>query len=155
MPRRRPTFDPPPALFGSEYDALSRGYAELGKRNALAQGYTNAATASNRLLLADTKNAYLVADLNSPHGRLARAMTQPDLFDAYGKELTDKLPGATRDKLHHDISRAMGIKRGQKIADGLPFRHTLSLRNDTLFVAYAAAARTAAAPAHNQALTIV
>ena len=137
-------------------EALASGYAlERERNNGIQWGFTKAATESNRRLLADTKNAYLVADLNSPYGRLARAMTQPDLFDEYGAELSIKLPGTTRDKLHHDISKAMGIPRGQKIADGLPFQNTLSLRNDTLFVTYTAAARTAATRATPQTLTIV
>ena len=112
---------------------------------AYENGYSSAATEANQRLLKDTKNAYIVADLNDPHGRLARAMTQPDLFSEYSTELTIKMPSTNANKLHHDINRAIGIPRGQKVVDGLPFQHTLGLRNDTLFVTHVSAAQTSMA----------
>ena len=123
---------------GSEMDALGTGFTLM---QGYEKGYSSAATESNQRLLKDTQNAYLVADLNDPHGRLARAMTQPDLYAQYKADLAIKMPGTNTKKLHHDIYRAMGIPRGQKIADGLPFQHTLSLRKGTLFVTYTRSAK--------------
>ncbi len=125
---------------GSEMDALGTGFTLMG---GYEKGYSSAATESNQRLLKDTQNAYLVADLNDPHGRLARAMTQPDLYAQYKADLTIKMPGTNATKLHHDIYRAVGIPRGQKVADGLPFQHTLSLRGGSLFVTHVTAARGA------------
>ena len=127
---------------GSEMDALGTGFTlERARDEGHERGYSSAATESNQRLLKDTQNAYLVADLNDPHGRLARAMTQPDIFKRYRAELTATMPGTNEHKLHHDMSKAMGIPRGQKIADGLPFQHTLSLRKGTLFVTYTRSAK--------------
>ena len=123
---------------GSEMDALGTGFTLM---QGYEKGYSSAATESNQRLLKDTQNAYLVADLNDPHGRLARAMTQPDLYAQYKADLAIKMPGTSAKKLHHDIYRAMGIPRGQKVADGLPFQHTLSLRKGTVFVTHVAAAQ--------------
>ena len=134
---------------GTELQALAAGFSLM---QGYERGYSSAAAESNQLLLKDTKNAYLVADLNDPRGRLARAVTQPDLFKEYAAELTIRMPTTNEKKLHHDIGRAMGIPRGQKVADGLPFLHTLSLRNDTLFVTHVAAAQTAIARAQARAL---
>ena len=128
---------------GSEMDALGTGFTLM---QGYEKGYSSAATESNQRLLKDTQNAYLVADLNDPHGRLARAMTQPDLYAQYKADLAIKMPGTNTKKLHHDIYRAMGIPRGQKIADGLPFQHTLSLRKGTVFVTHVAAAQTRIKP---------
>ena len=126
-------------------DALSTGFSLQRTRNeGYEVGYSSAATESNQRMLKDTKNSFLVADLNDPHGRIARAMTQPDLYKLYKADLTRGIPGTNEHKLHHDINRAMGIPRGQKIADGLPFQHTLSLRNDnSLFITHVASARAA------------
>ena len=132
-------------------EALGAGYARM---LAYENGYSSAATEANQRLLKDTKNAYIVADLNDPHGRLARAMTQPDLFSEYSTELTISMPTTNEKKLHHDIARAMGIPRGQKVADGLPFNHTLSLRNDTLFVTNVSTAQKAIVGRAYQALAI-
>ena len=124
-------------------DALGTGFTLM---QGYEKGYSSAATESNQRLLKDTQNAYLVADLNDPHGRLARAMTQPDLYAQYKADLAIKMPGTNTKKLHHDIYRAMGIPRGQKIADGLPFQHTLSLRRGTVFVTHVAAAQARIKP---------
>ena len=125
---------------GSDMDALGTGFSLQRARD---EGYSSAATEANQRLLQDTTNAYLVADLNDPHGRLARAMTQPELHARYKADLARKIPGTNANKLHHDIYRAMGIPRGQKVADGLPFQHTLSLRGGSLFVTHVTAARGA------------
>ena len=125
---------------GSEMDALGTGFTLM---QGYEKGYSSAATESNQRLLKDTTNAYLVADLNNPHGGLARAMTQPDLFRNYKAELTSKMRGTNATKLHHDIRAALGIPRNQKIAAGLPFQHTLSLRGGSLFVTHVTAARGA------------
>ena len=85
---------------GSDMDALGTGFSLQRARD---EGYSSAATEANQRLLKDTKNAYIVADLNDPHGRLARAMTQPDLFSEYSTELTIKMPTTNVSKLHHDI----------------------------------------------------
>ena len=132
---------------GSEMDALGTGFTlERARDEGHERGYSSAATESNQRLLKDTQNAYLVADLNDPHGRLARAMTQPDLYAQYKADLAIKMPGTSAKKLHHDIYRAMGIPRGQKVADGLPFQHTLSLRRGTVFVTHVAAAQARVKP---------
>ena len=123
---------------GSEMDALGAGFSLQGARN---EGYSSAAAEANRRLLKDTTNAYLVADLSNPHGGLARAMTQPDLFRNYKAELTSKMRGTNANKLHHDIRAALGIPRNQKIAAGLPFQHTLSLRGGSLFVTHVSSAK--------------
>ena len=125
---------------GSDMDALGTGFSLQRARD---EGYSSAAAEANRRLLKDTTNAYLVADLNDPHGRLARALTQQELHAQYKTDLARKMPGTNANKLHHDIYRAMGIPKNQKIADGLPFRYTLSLRRDTLFVTHVASARGA------------
>ena len=125
---------------GSDMDALGTGFSLQRARD---EGYSSAATEANQRLLQDTTNAYLVADLNDPHGRLARAMTQPELHARYKADLARRIPGTNANKLHHDIYRAMGIPRGQKVADGLPFQHTLSLRGGSLFVTHVTAARGA------------
>ena len=134
---------------GTELEALAAGFSLMG---GYEKGYSSAATESNLRLLKDTKNAFLVADLNDPHGRLARAITQTDLHAQYKADLARKMPGTNAGKLHHDIIRAMGIPRGQKVADGLPFQHTLSLRNNTLFVTHVKAAQEFMAQANTRAL---
>jgi len=103
--------------FGSEFDALSSGFA---RERAGRQGYTQAALISNEQLLADTENAYLVVDLNSQHGKIGRALTQPAMFEKYHTDIMDTLPDTYESKLSHDIKKKMGIPRDQGVAVGLP-----------------------------------
>jgi len=123
---------------GTEMEALAAGYAlERERKKGYEWGYTTAATEGNTRLLRDTENAYLVTDLRDPHGRLARAMTKKALFNQYGKDLTEVLGAGTYEgKLSHDINRAMGIPRGQSVAEGLPAQFTLRAAEGNLFVTH-------------------
>ena len=79
-------------------------------------------------------------------------MTQHDLFNECKDELTDAQEHRKETTPRH--SPAMNIPRGQKVADGLPFAHTMSLRDDTLFVTHVSAAQIAMARASARALAI-
>jgi hypothetical protein len=103
--------------FGSEFDALSSGFA---RERAGREGYTQAALIANEQLLADTENAYLVVDLNSQHGKIGRAITKPAMFEEYHTDIMKTLPDTYESKLSHDIKKRMGIPRDQGVAVGLP-----------------------------------
>jgi len=95
--------------FGTEFDALSAGFArELASR----EGYTQAALIANEQLLADTRNSYVVVDLDSPHRQLARAMTQEVVFKKYEKTIMQTMPKTHLTKFNHDIQREMNKPRG-------------------------------------------
>ena len=126
MPRRRPLFDPPPPLFGGEFEALALGYAELGKRNALALGYNRAAHQANQNLIRDTKDGFIVVDMKD--GPVGRHMSYIDIYATYKTAL--RKAGLTKaENLHHVFKAQVGLKRTQKISypDGLPGQHTWNL----------------------------
>ena len=122
---------------GSELSALAQGFSRLSARDA---GYMEAALVANERLLENTSNAYLVVDLAEPNGAIGRAMTEPQLFDKYKGDLERQLPGTHKKKLHHDITKAMGIPRGQGVDVGLPYEHTFQ-PNENLFITHTASAR--------------
>ena len=96
--------------FGSEFDALETGFA---RERASREGYTQADIISNQQLLADTRNSYVVVDLDSPHKQLARAMTQQAVFTQYHTDIMKTLPKTHLSKLNHDIMREMGFLEGR------------------------------------------
>ena len=145
MPRRRPLFDPPPPLFGGEFEALALGYAELGKSNALAQGYNRAAYQANQNLIRDTKDGFIVVDMKD--GPVGRHMTYGDIYATYTAAL--RKAGLNRpENLHHVFKAQVGLKRGQKISfpDGLPGQHTWNL-GPGVYLANSVAIRAANAKA--------
>ena len=145
MPRRRPLFDPFPLPFGDEFDALSMGYAELGKRNALAQGFNRAAYKANQNLIRDTPTGFIVVDMTD--GPVGRSMSYADIYAAYKTDLR-KAGVSKADNLHHAFKANVGLKRGQKLSfpDGLPGQHTWNLRPG-VYIANAGAIRQANAAA--------
>ena len=140
MSRRRPIFDPPPPLFGTEFAALTMGFAELGKRNALAQGYNQAVYKANQNLIRDTKSGFIVVDMKE--GPVGRHMSYSDIYDTYTKELKKAGTKSKGDNLHHVFKAQVGLKKGQKLSfpDGLPGEHTWNLRSG-VYIANAEAIR--------------
>ena len=123
--------------FGSEIEALSSGFA---RERAGRQGYTEAALISNQQLLADTRNSYIVVDLNSPHGQIGRAMKKSDIFEKYQADIEHTLPGTHVGKVSHDIKRNMGIPRGQSIDVGLPGQYIYK-PSQNVFITHVKSAR--------------
>ena len=123
--------------FGSELDALASGFA---RQRAGRQGYTEAAVIANQQLLEDTRNSYIVVDLNSPHAQIGRAMTRSDMFEKYQADIEHTLPGTHVNKVSHDIKRAMGIPRGQSIDVGLPGQYIYK-PSDNVYIAHVKSAR--------------
>ena len=141
MPRLRPLFDPFPLPFGDEFEALQMGYAEFGKRSALAQGYNRAAYKANQNLIRDTPTGFIVVDMAD--GPVGRSMSYADIYGAYTADL--KRAGVSKaENLHHAFKAQVGLKRGQKISfpDGLPGEHTWNLRRG-VYIANAGAIRQA------------
>ena len=123
--------------FGSEFDALETGFA---RERASREGYTQAAIISNQQLLADTRNSYVVVDLDSPHKQLARAMTQEAVFTKYNTDIMKTLPKTHLSKLNHDIMREMGMPRGQSVDVGLPGQYVYK-PSENVYIAHVASTR--------------
>jgi hypothetical protein len=123
--------------FGSEFDALETGFA---RERAGREGYTQAALIANQQLLADTRNSYVVVDLDSPHRQLARAMTQQAVFTQYHTDIMKTLPGTYESKLNHDIMREMGMPRGQSVDVGLPGQYVYK-PSENVYIAHVASTR--------------
>ena len=107
MPRRRPLFDPFPLPFGDEFEALQMGYAEFGKRNALAQGYNRAAYKANQNLIRDTPTGFIVVDMAD--GPVGRSMSYADIYSAYTADL--RRAGVNKaENLHHAFKAHVGLR---------------------------------------------
>ena len=129
------------------------GYAELGKSNALAQGFNQAAYQANQNLIRDTKDGFIVVDMKD--GPVGRHMSYIDIYNTYKTALT-KAGLSKPENLHHVFKSQVGLKKGQKISfpDGLPGQHTWNL-GPGVYLANSVAIRTANAKAARAKLRLL
>ena len=128
--------------FGSELDALASGFA---RERASREGYTQAAIIANQQLLEDTRNSYIVVDLDAQHGQIGRAMTEEAVFNKYRADIESTLPGTRLSKLTHDIHRKMGIPRNQGVDVGLPGQYVFK-PSENVYIAHVASTRPTPSP---------
>jgi hypothetical protein len=125
---------------GTEIQALAAGYASLALRDSQEagyparerakeqkvgydQGYVEAAGVANNRIIRDTNSAYLLTDVTKPHGGIFRAVELNAVMREYTADIEASVghsmptTDSTRRKM---LDKAMGLKKGQKTADGLP-----------------------------------
>ena len=125
---------------GTEIQALAAGYAALAlsdsqeaaypaRERAREQkvgynlGYVEAASFANGRLIRDTASSYLVSDITKPHGGILRGVGLGDVLKEYGADISFALKKSlpkTDSTQRKMLESAMGLQRGQSVADGLP-----------------------------------